>query len=161
NSRMAYVPEYDYDLFVSYAHVDNEPLDPTEHGWVDALIGILSIDLGRKLGRSEAFSLWIDAQQLRGNHEVSNHIPEQVKRSALFLAILSPGYVSSPFRLHELEAFIDSIGGAGHERLFVVYCDPLEEERHTMPDAFRDPRKYQFWIADRHQKPHRLGWPLP
>jgi hypothetical protein len=158
---MAYVPGYDFDLFVSYAHVDNEPIDRSEDGWVDALIGILTIDLGTKLGRSEAFSIWVDAQHLRGNHEVSNHIPEQVKRSALFLAILSPGYVSSTFCLRELQGFIDSVGGAGQERLFIVYCDPLNEERHMMPEAFRDPRKYQFWIADRHQKPRRLGWPLP
>jgi hypothetical protein len=158
---MTYVLGYDFDIFVSYAHVDNEPIESAEHGWVDALTRILTIDLGMKVGRSELLSVWRDEQNLRGNHEVRGHIPEQVKRSALFLAILSPGYVSSRFCLLELKTFLDGLGGTGAERLFVVYKEPLDEQRHKMPEAFRDPRKYQFWVPDRHQKPRVLGWPLP
>lgn len=45
----------------------------------------------------------MDEQDLRGNHEADNHIPEQVKRSAVFLAILSPGYAASPFCKLELD----------------------------------------------------------
>jgi hypothetical protein len=78
-----------------------------------------------KLGRREAFSVWFDEQSLRGNHEVNGHIPEQVRRSALFLAVLSPGYVTSTFCLQELQTFIDRIGRGELERLFVVHKAPL------------------------------------
>ena len=43
---MAYVPGCEFDLFVSYAHVDNEPIEPADHGWVDALIRVLEAELG-------------------------------------------------------------------------------------------------------------------
>src|SRR5262249_49122228 len=87
---MAYVPGYEHDFFVSYASVDNKPVSPDGRGWVDALMGMLVDELARKLGRREAFKHWMDAQDLRGNHEAENHIPQQVNRSALFVAILSP-----------------------------------------------------------------------
>ena len=35
---MAYVAGYDYDVFISYAHVDNEPFLPGGKGWVTSLI---------------------------------------------------------------------------------------------------------------------------
>ena len=37
---MAFVPGYNNDIFVSYAHVDNEPLPGVEEGWVSILIGL-------------------------------------------------------------------------------------------------------------------------
>ena len=77
---MSEAPGYDYDIFISYAHVDNEPILAAQQGWVDALIRLLSIDLTMKIGRREAFSIWFDEQQLRGNHEINGHISEQVRR---------------------------------------------------------------------------------
>ena len=32
---MGYVPGYENDVFISYAHVDNEPILPDKPGWVD------------------------------------------------------------------------------------------------------------------------------
>jgi hypothetical protein len=43
-----YLPQYQHDLFVSYAHVDNEPLPGAEMGWVTNLIHglkLLSLNL--------------------------------------------------------------------------------------------------------------------
>src|SRR5260370_32585736 len=100
---MTDAPGYDYDIFISYAHVDNEPIHPAQQGWVDALIRLLHTDLTMKFGRREAFSIWFDEQQLRGNHEINGHISEQVRRSAVFLAVLSPGYVASQACLRELQ----------------------------------------------------------
>ena len=158
---MSYVPGYEYDVFVSYAHVNNSPVEGAKQGWVDTLVANLRSALGRKLGRSEAFELWVDEQKLRGNNEVSDHIPAQVNQSALFFAILSPGYVSSSFCLKELQAFLDSRGGRSDERLFIVDLEFLDEDIHKMPEAFRDPRKYRFWKRDSHEKPRTIGWPLP
>ena len=110
---MAYVPGYDYDFFVSYAKVDNDPVPSAKSGWVDTLISILisGNGLAGKLGRREAFNHWIDKQNLRGNDEV-DRIPEQVGRSALFVAVLSPAYAASKFCQLELETFLKSTGGA-------------------------------------------------
>src|SRR5262249_52251821 len=138
-NTMAYVPGYEFDLFVSYAHVDNA------HGWVDALDDILRKGLAAKLGRSEAFSVWRDSQNLRGNQEISGHIPGQVRKSANFLAVLSPGYSASMHCLEELQAFLDSVKPEAKGRLFVVSIDPIDDLREELK-AFRDLVKYQFWI---------------
>jgi hypothetical protein len=38
---MAYVPEFEHDIFVSYAHVDDIPLPGIEDGWVTTLVNNL------------------------------------------------------------------------------------------------------------------------
>lgn len=159
---MSYVPGYEYDLFISYAYVDNEPVPSSKHGWVDTLIQVLTsgCGLGGKLGRQDAFTWWIDKQHLRGNDELSSHIPEQVKNSALFLVVLSPGYVASKFCLLELQTFLESAGHAPG-RIFVVNREPIVERRHSVPEALRMLRKYQFWERDKNNKPRILGWPQP
>jgi hypothetical protein len=158
---MTYVPGYEFDLFVSYAHVDNAAFEPADHGWVDALIRILKSNLAMKLGRADAFSIWKDSQNLRGNYEIHEEVPEQVRNSALFLAILSPGYLASEFCLQELEAFLEKADIGVGKRLFVVYKDEIGERRNIIPESFRDLRKYQFWLVDSDQKPRLLGSPLP
>jgi hypothetical protein len=164
---MTYVPGYEFDVFVSYAWVDNEALDPADQGWVDALYHALDTTLAQKIGRKEAFSIWRDRKNLPGNQEISSHIPDQVRNSAIFLAILSPGYVSSKYCLQELQTFVNNVKSVENvktgaaQRLFVVYKDPIDEFRHKMPEEFRDLRKYKFWKPDLNQKPRTLGWPLP
>ena len=158
---MAYVPGYHHDFFVSYAKVDNDPVPSAKSGWVDTLISILisGNGLAGKLGRREAFNHWIDEQNLRGNDEV-DRIPEQVGRSALFVAVLSPAYAASKFCQLELETFVKSTGGAP-ERLFIIHKEQLVERRHKIPEAFIRPRKYKFWDLDKNNKPRVLGWPQP
>ena len=31
---MSFIPGYDYDIFISYAHVDNEPFSGQTTGWI-------------------------------------------------------------------------------------------------------------------------------
>src|SRR5215475_9584442 len=159
---MSYVPGYDYDFFVSYSSVDNDPVPSADHGWVSTLINILTSGSGLAgtLGRREAFTWWIDAQHMRGDRAVDNHILDAVKRSALFLAVLSPGYAASTPCQRELDTFLESAGGS-LERIFVVYKEPLVESKHPMPEALRRPRKYKFWDLDKNNKPRVLGWPQP
>jgi hypothetical protein len=159
---MAYVPGYEFDLFISYAHVDNAAIVPAHQGWIDVLHDILRNGLDVKLGRHDMCSIWRDDQNLRGNQEISGHIPDQVRNSANFLAILSPGYLASKHCLHELRTFLDNVKLGATERLFVVYKEPIDESSFDkMPEAFRDLRKYQFWIRDRNQATRLLGSPLP
>ena len=43
---MAFVPQYTYDIFVSYAHVDDLPEPATQEGWVTTLVQGLKKRLG-------------------------------------------------------------------------------------------------------------------
>jgi hypothetical protein len=153
-------PGTDFDVFVSYAHVDNELIQPAQQGWVSTLVQLLGVYLAKRLGRREAFSNWYDQQQLRGNSPIRDHIPEQAGRSAVFLAVLSPGYAASDFCLRELQAFVDTHRNTLAERLFIVEHAPLEP-RQQMPEPFVDVRKYRFYKLDENQVPRTLAMPVP
>ncbi|HXP02517.1 MAG TPA: hypothetical protein VN808_00240, partial [Stellaceae bacterium] len=55
-----YVPGFKYDVFVSYAHVDDRPLVGAELGWVSTLQRNLFMLLDRRLGRREDYSPFTD-----------------------------------------------------------------------------------------------------
>ena len=40
------------DIFISYAHVDDDPLPGIEKGWVSTFVDALRIDLAREFGRT-------------------------------------------------------------------------------------------------------------
>ena len=84
----------------------------------------------------------------------------RARRSAVFLAVLSPGYVSSEFCQRELHAFIDAHRDDLAERLFIVEHMPLDE-LHSMPEPFRDVRKYRFYKLDENRVPRTFALPKP
>jgi len=47
---MGWLPEFEYDLFVSYAHIDDEPNVGQPYGWVTVLKDNLKKALDRRLG---------------------------------------------------------------------------------------------------------------
>ena len=84
-----FVPNYKHDIFVSYAHVDDLPLEGATQGWVTTLIHSIKIRLAQKLGRSDAFDLWMD-QRLASNVKITSQIS-----AAILIVVLSPGYIAS------------------------------------------------------------------
>jgi hypothetical protein len=152
-------PSFEFDVFVSYAHVDNEPIYPAELGWVSVLVQNLGHYLAKRLGRREAFSSWFDQYQLRGNHPIHDYVPQQVRRSAVFLAVLSPGYAASEFCLRELQAFIDTHRQSLAGRLFIVEHMALEGQ--WVPEVFLDVRRYRFYKLDENQVPRTFALPEP
>jgi hypothetical protein len=87
---MSFVPGYEHDVFVSYAHIDDRPsFEPRAGeepplGWVGTLVRYLKNQLGQNLGRSDACKLWFDNQSLRGNHLLNDEIAARLERSATF-----------------------------------------------------------------------------
>jgi TIR domain len=154
---MTYVPGCEYDVFVSYAHVDNRATDPSGQGWVDALHRNFEVLLAQRLGRPDTAVIWRDQQSLRGNQEVTGYISEQVRRSALLLLVLSRGYLTSRSCLKELETFTERNPS---NRIFVVHTDSSEKARDSLPAAIRDLLGYRFWL-DENQKVRMMGFPLP
>ena len=58
-----------YDLFISYANVDDAPVFGAK--WVSTLVQDLRNLLAQKMGRNDAFSIWWDETDLRSNHEIT------------------------------------------------------------------------------------------
>ena len=157
----AFVPGYQHDIFVSYAHVDDLTFPGIETGWVATLIAGLKVKLSQKLGRSDLFSLWKD-EQLSPNKPLTPEILNALKQSATLVIILSPGYMASPWCQREMQTFWQELAqrSRSDSRIFVVERDKLEIDEK--PKALEELLGYQFWLQDREGKaPRILGDPKP
>src|SRR5262245_38874802 len=102
----AFVAGYENDIFVSYAWVDNNPIQGIDIGWVSHLVGTLENILAQTLGRADVFELWMDTKRESNTLRLTTEIFEKIERSATLLAVLSPGYLQSEWCMGELNCFI-------------------------------------------------------
>lgn len=145
-----------FDIFVSYAHVDNEKPAGAEEGWVSTLIACLRSQVAQQLGRPDAFSLWMD-YELRGAEPVTPTILGKVRAAATFLLVLSNGYLESRWCRQELSEFLKLFPHGGDGRVFIV--EFTETER---PEGLADLNSVKFWDKEYlTRRPRTLGWPLP
>jgi hypothetical protein len=154
---MAFVPGYKHDIFVSYAHVDDVPI-VEGRGWVSTFVDQLRRFLALRLGRADAYSIWMD-KQLIGNEPFSDALMQNIKQSAALVIILSPGYLHSEWCRAESNAFLETIRNKPHagRRVFVVETQPTDREH--WPNEFRNLLGYQFWKKSDDTIPLTLGFP--
>lgn len=159
----SYVPNYKNDIFISYAHVNNERLPGADTGWVTTLVSALKNSLAQELGRAEdsegGFSLWMD-YQLRSNQPVNDDIYAQLKESATLVVILSNGYLASQWCLLEFHTFLSQVE-QDSGRLFIVEYELVKAAETKVPGVKRL-LNYPFWQRDDNTgKPRTLGIPKP
>lgn len=156
---MAYVPGYDHDIFISYAHADNEPLVEDYPGYISTFVQTLERRLKAKLGN---LSVWRDIPELVGNRSLTNQLLEALRQTATLLIVVSPAYLRSEWCGRERENFIELIRERtdSGSRIFLVEID--EVDRDKFPQAFRDLIPYRLWVQDGETKqPNLLGSPVP
>ena len=88
--------------------VDDLPESVTQEGWVTTLVRGLKKRLAQKLGRNDAFTLWMD-YELAGNVPFTPEIMHTLQHSATLLLILSPGYLASKWCQQEMHAFLHTL----------------------------------------------------
>lgn len=102
---MAYLAEYQHDIFLSYAHVDDaDPVDPAK-GWVRVFDKHLRVALDKRVGRLGAIDVWRDTRRLEGHTLFDETIEAAVNSSAIFVALTSRGYLKSDYCRSELACF--------------------------------------------------------
>ena len=98
---MSYIPGYEPDLFVSYAHGD-------DRDWIKRLIERLKPELKRRLAIEP--TIWVDEESLWKSRDFRREIPSSVRSSAVFLLLCSPSYLGSEYCVREeCRAFADTI----------------------------------------------------
>jgi len=102
---MAYIKGYSYDIFISYAHLDNEKLSGQMLGWIEQFYTDLNILLSRRIGKAGAIEIWWDNKKLDGNILFDESIKTGIKQSAILLCLTTAGYRESEYCLKELELF--------------------------------------------------------
>jgi hypothetical protein len=94
---MAYVPGYDFDVFISYAHDNNTD------GWVTRFQKRLAEKLTEYLGGEQKPVVWFDNRNLAYGDSVRAEIQRILERSAAVVSVISPSYLSSEYcMVHEM-----------------------------------------------------------
>ena len=138
---------YEHDLFISYAHIDNQPLTAEQQGWVTRFHATLAAQLSMRLGSTA--HIWRD-DKLRGNDVFTDEIVQQFGRTALLVSVLTPRYLASDWCRRELAAFCDEAARSGglapgnKARVFKVVKTPVADQA-TLPPQVRDTKGYEFF----------------
>jgi len=146
---MSYVPNFANDIFISYTHIDNEPLAQGKEGWISFFHTALRARLRQLLGAELA--IWRDAK-LQGNDYLSEALLRQFPQIAILVSILSPRYIQSQWCLRELQEFSQAAEHNGglkigeKVRLFKVVKTRIPLEQH--PPALRGLLGYEFFDVD-------------
>jgi hypothetical protein len=142
---------FQYDLFVSYAHLDNDlKVPPKRLGWVtqflEHLERLINVGLGEKV------QIWRDEEKLSSADKLAPAIFDALERSRILLVVLSPAYLKSTWCTHERESFVANVRKRqGTGAVIVAELEPIQEER-LVPAEFREALQRKFYIADSETK---------
>ncbi len=118
---MSYTPGYRFDVFVSYAHHDNEPgVDGLQ--WVTQLKQYLAGALKQELGRGSGDLAFFFDSGVRANQQLPELL-EAARHSAILLIVGSPAWLASDWCQRELKAFQDA--ARDPSRIFMAERRPL------------------------------------
>jgi TIR domain len=149
---------FQWDVFISYAHIDNEPLTPEQKGWVTLFHSTLQTMLSQQIGAKAG--IWRD-EKLRGNDIFSNEIVDQLPKTALMISVLTPRYVHSEWCTKEINEFCriaQQTGGLvvdNKARVFKVIKTPIDREE-PLPPVVNKVLGYEFYGYDEDQTPREF-----
>src|SRR5262245_43027989 len=149
---------FDSDVFISYAHIDNQPLPGGQDGWVTVFHEALEQLLSRFLGTNAR--VWRD-KKLRGNDVFSNEIMDQLPKTAALISVLTPRYLSSEWCAKEIDGFCgvaQQTGGVvvdNKSRVFKVIKTPFAQDT-SLPPVVGKILGYPFYELDEDQTPREL-----
>lgn len=141
--------KFENDIFVSYAHIDDQPLVEGQKGWISSFHRVLEIRLGQLLGRQPR--IWRDPK-LQGNDIFADRLVERLPRVAVLASIVSPRYLKSDWCLRELREFWKASEASGglrvgnKTRVFKIVKTPVPLEQQV--GEFQDVLGYEFYTVD-------------
>ncbi|MDE2017855.1 MAG: toll/interleukin-1 receptor domain-containing protein [Hyphomicrobiales bacterium] len=156
-----YMAEFEQDVFVSYAHRDNDQIAGEAHGWVDTLHEDLSRTVNGILGRDAR--IWRDPE-IRNNEDFEKKIVARLGSTAAFLSIVSASFVNSEWCRREVREFAERaekrlglLVDGDKKRIFKVERFPVD--RDTLPDSMQGTTTYQFFdkAKERPLRPHMIA----
>ena len=92
-------------LFISYAHIDNQPLTPEQQGWITRFHATLEALLSMRMGGKA--QIWRD-EKLQGNDVFADEIVDQFAQTAVLVSVLTPRYLNSEWCTKEVAEFCKS-----------------------------------------------------
>ena len=149
---------FEKQVFISYAHIDNEPLSEKQQGWITRFHTSLAAMLSMRIGRKA--DIWRDSK-LSGNDIFADEILQQFPKTALLISVVTPRYVESEWCTREVREFCKSAEATGgvlvdnKSRVLKVIKTPGGDE-NPLPQAMQLALGYPFYIFDEQQTPLEL-----
>jgi hypothetical protein len=141
---------FNKDLFISYAHIDNQPLMPGQQGWISRFQASLEALLSMRLGHTA--KIWRD-DKLQGNDVFANEIVSQFAQTAVLVSILTPRYLTSDWCTREAREFCERAAQSGgvvvdnRARIFKVLKSPVDTQE-SLPALFKNTLGYEFFTME-------------
>lgn len=141
---------FEKDLFISYAHIDNEPLTPEQEGWITRFHASLEALLSMRMGGKAR--IWRD-NKLQGNDVFSGEILDQFSRTAVLVTVLTPRYLNSEWCNREVAEFCKRAEQSGgivvdnKARIFKVLKTPVDTQE-SLPAVMKDILGYEFFTFE-------------
>jgi hypothetical protein len=143
-----YLAKFEADVFVSYAHKDDDRIGREPMGWVsqfhEDLAGQIRVYIG-----SDA-RVWRD-NDVRNNDDFEKKIARRLARTAMFLPVVSASFLNSEWCLREVKEF-----AAGAEKNFGMHLDGekkrifkverIPTDRNALPEALQGTTTYKFFV---------------
>lgn len=150
--------KFQRQIFISYAHLDNQPLTPDQSGWVSLFHSTLQTLLSQRLGAPA--DIWRD-DKLRGNDVFSDEILDQLAGTALFVSVLTPRYLKSEWCAREIRSFCqraeaaDSLVVGNKARVIKVLKLPVDGDAQ-LHAAMGQLLGYDYYEFDEDRTPREL-----
>ena len=140
---------FDDDVFISYAHLDNKPRSPGQEGWITEFHQSLEDRVAQLIGGERR--IWRDPE-LQGNDVLGEELKARISSVALLVSVLSPRYIKSPSCLLEVEQFLQAnqspsgVQVGTKSRMFKVELLPTPRQEHPAP--LHSLLGYEFYELD-------------
>ena len=137
-------------IFISYAHADNQPFGANNTKWVSKLVE----DIRKALRMEAKDPVIVIDHMFNKNGLLDNRIKEAVEQSSLFIAVVSKPYIKSDFCTKERKIFKDKYQSEYDSRIIIVEKDKVADEENPFKSHLRN----IFWYTDtENQRNRTLG----
>ncbi|MBV9265298.1 MAG: toll/interleukin-1 receptor domain-containing protein, partial [Acidobacteriaceae bacterium] len=142
---------FDEDVFISYAHNDDDSYLHEKRGWVAQLDDDLQNRIKVWLD-GEKPSVWRDPA-IRPNEDFEQKICARLARTAILLSIISPSYLRRDWCIRELEEFASyaekTLGiRIDEEKSRIFKVEKVPVDRQTLPEQLQRTGSYKFYGPD-------------
>ncbi len=152
---MSFLREFEDDVFISYAWLDDEPLIEGQKGWVTHFHRDLEKRVAQLLGTE--IKIWRDDRELRGNDRFAPMIHKRFPKTGILVSVVSPRYLQSTWCMTELREFCSKAELTGglyvqdKSRVFPVVKTPVARE--VSPPEMQQILSYKFFELDDDGRP--------
>lgn len=150
--------KFEKHAFISYAHIDNQPISDEDEGWISNFHELLQSMVSMKLG--EKVNIWRD-NKLRGSDIFSDEIVQQFPKTAIFISVITPRYINSEWCTKEIKEFYkvaaENLGLRIENKSRILKVVKTPVDRNRMPLEVKESLGYEFFKLDENGRPKEFN----